>query len=460
MDAILRRILRFGLRTLFLMVFFALAYGASVALIRMSPAQADVEVQEGTEERTVENLLKEGKAPARCVNIVVQRGGGAPRRDVLVSDRTLPQLSPLLNVFGSLAARQWLGWGILLGVPLLLVPLFWGRVFCWRICPMGFLAELAGKLNPWGRTWIRRVPMVNKVLALVICVTAACGYPLFIWLDPLCIFNGAVAAWKGPLTGAATLVGGLFVGILGLAVILPNVWCHRLCPLGGLQQMIMEFSHWLRKPKTGDSKDHPKGLVAKDVSRRAVLAAVPAVVAGLTVRHTLGPNGAKAIRPPSADVTRINALCARCGNCMKACPYDLIHPDMGETGIDGLLSPVLHFRSRIENWDPDEDRYCFQDCVECTKVCPTGALRPISVEEKRQMPIGRAEVMKEKCLAWSAGEYCAVCDEYCPYKAIDLVERDGVNCPVVNPDKCRGCGACEGACPGDPLAIVVRPLPI
>ena len=51
-----------------------------------------------------------------------------------------------------------------------------------------------------------------------------------------------------------------------------------------------------------------------------------------------------------------------------------------------------------------------------------------------------------------------VCDEYCPYKAI-IVEKHGeVMCPIVDPAKCRGCAACESACPGEPIAITVQPL--
>ncbi|MGN0846744.1 MAG: 4Fe-4S dicluster domain-containing protein [Kiritimatiellia bacterium] len=402
-------------------------------------------------------VRRHGLRAAAVVVCALLALGLAPEGWRAAGAAALPRLSPILNLFGALAARQVVGWSVLLGVPLLVVAFFWGRVFCWRVCPMGFLAELAGRLNPWGRTWLRKVPALNKALALVICVTAACGYPLLIWLDPLCIFNGFFAAWRGPLTLASASIGALFALVLALAATIPNVWCHKVCPLGGVQQIVMEFARWLKSPKGGEA---PKGLVAGEVSRRAALAAVPAVVAGVTARRVFGPRGAQALRPPSADVARINALCARCGNCMRACPYGLIHPDLGETGIDGLLSPVIHFRSKIPNWDPDEDRYCFQDCVACTQVCPTGALRPITVEEKHRLPIGRAVVLKEKCLAWAKGEYCAVCDEYCPYKAIKLEKRGEVNCPVVDPDLCRGCGACEGACPGDPVAIVVRPLPL
>ena len=92
----------------------------------------------------------------------------------------LPRISPILSLFGALAARAWLGWLMLLGIPLLVLSFFKGRFFCWHLCPMGFLSETAGRLNPWGKGLVKRVPPINKVVALVIAVTAACGYPLLI----------------------------------------------------------------------------------------------------------------------------------------------------------------------------------------------------------------------------------------------------------------------------------------
>ncbi len=370
----------------------------------------------------------------------------------------LPRLSPILSLLGALGAREWAGWSVLLGVPLLVLSFFRGRVFCWRFCPMGFLAELASKLNPRGRGAVRRVPAFNKAIALVIAATAACGYPLFIWLDPLCIFNGFFAAWREPLAWTSATTGAGFVVVLLLSVAVPNVWCHRLCPLGGVQQAVMDLAQRLRGPKAGAEEAKP-GMAATQVARRTVLAAVPAVVAGLTAKRTMGPNGARAVRPPTADPARINALCARCGNCMKACPYGLIHPDLGATGIDGLLTPVLRLRSQ----DPDQEQFCSQSCTACTQVCPTGALRPLAEKLKEQgrfAPIGVAVVRKDLCVAWAENKDCATCDEYCPYQAVKLVKHGDVNCPVVDTDKCRGCGACESNCPAEPIAITVKPLPV
>ena len=369
----------------------------------------------------------------------------------------LPRLSPLLNLFGAVAARQWVGWSLFLGFPLLVLAFFKGRVFCWRMCPMGFLAELAGKLNPWGKGLVRRVPAVNRALALVIVVAAVCGYPLAIWLDPLCIFNGFFAAWRLPLVWAsgATAIG--FVVLLALSLLVPNIWCHRLCPLGGLQEAVMDAGNRWRARRAAKAGEVAPKVLSGAVARRTLLAGLPAAVASVAVGRTLGGKAAGGIRPPGADLTRFNALCARCGNCMTACPYQLIHPDFGETGIEGLFSPVLHLRSACGHPD-DMDSYCFHDCVKCSQVCPTGALRPLDVLTKHATPIGLAVIDRTKCLAWAKNETCAVCDEYCPYKAVKIEIKGEVSYPSIIADKCRGCGACEAGCPADPIAVRVRPL--
>lgn len=378
----------------------------------------------------------------------------------------LPRLSPLLNIFGALAARQWVGWTILLGVPLAVFAFFKGRTFCWRMCPMGFLAELAGKLNPWGKKNVQHVPAINKVLALLIVVSAAFGYPLAIWLDPLCIFNGFFAVWRQPLAWTAGVTGIGFVAILLASICVPNIWCHKLCPLGGLQQAIMEFANRLKARKAAQGKETAPKVMSGAMARRTLLAAVPVAAAALVTKKAVGANAAGGIRPPGADLLRFNSLCARCGNCMTACPFHLIHPDFGETGIDGLFSPVIHLRG-ASGCPDDMSDYCSQECAKCTQVCPTGALKPLTLLQKHAVPIGLAEIDRTKCIAWKSSKLpkddegrsdCAVCDEYCPYKAVALESHNGVNCPVVVADKCRGCGACEAGCPGEGLAIRVRPL--
>ena len=358
----------------------------------------------------------------------------------------LPRLSPLLNVGGALGAWRSVGRGLLLGLPLLILPFFKGRFFCWWICPMGFAAETVSRISP-SKIRLAKIPWIGKGLALLIVASACVGYPLLIWLDPLCMFNGFFAAWRQPLTWASAALSAGFLSVLVVSLVFPNVWCHRLCPLGGLQEWLMQVARAFR----GGAKGAAAGTESPAVGRRAFMGFVASGAAGLAGRTFLGTEKPPVIRPPSAAKASFNALCARCGNCMKACPYGLIVPDLGESGVDGLLTPVIKFRSQ----SPKQEKFCFQECVACTSVCPTGALQALPVEVKKQTPIGKAKVDKKKCIAWEKKEFCVVCQEYCPYQAVNEEERNGVQCPVIDEAKCRGCGACESQCPALPIAITI-----
>ena len=113
------------------------------------------------------------------------------------------------------------------------------------------------------------------------------------------------------------------------------------------------------------------------------------------------------------------------------------------------LTPTLRF----------DDDYCREDCVRCGEVCPSGALVPLALEEKRQVKLGRPRVDLELCLLADDRE-CAVCRNRCPYGAIRHVfdEKNYMLSPQVNLDLCNGCGACETFCPVSPIkAIRVEP---
>jgi ferredoxin-type protein NapF len=156
---------------------------------------------------------------------------------------------------------------------------------------------------------------------------------------------------------------------------------------------------------------------------------------------------AKPIRPPGAiDERRFTGVCVRCGNCVRACPAGIIRPDLGRLGIGGFLSPVVSF----------ENNYCLEDCRRCTEVCPSGAVRRLSLEEKRKTAMGVAWVNMSLCLL-SENQECNVCASHCPYEAITIAfnEKHYTSTPQIAREKCPGCGACEVACPTRPKAIRV-----
>ena len=354
-------------------------------------------------------------------------------------------LSPVLGWLGALAARVATPW-LLLAVPVLAIATFRSRWFCRYLCPTGFAAEFAGRLNPRARGRFARWPNVGRVLLAILAGAAACGVPLFIWLDPLALFNGFVAAWRVPVAWSSFALAAGFPLILLLSAFAPNAWCQKVCPLGAAQDLMAR----LRRTAARRKKAAPEKSFGLDLSRREFLGAAAGGAAALALRRTAAGKHPP-IRPPGArPEDQFAGLCARCGACLRVCPYGILKPDLGAGGVAGLLAPAIDYSKA----------HCFEYCNECTKVCPTGAIERLALEAKRNRAIGLAEIDRNKCIAWHDRQYCMVCHEFCPYLAIDSVAQDGVECPTVKPDMCRGCGACQVNCPALPdKAIVVKSIP-
>lgn len=353
-----------------------------------------------------------------------------------------PQLSPLLSWGGALAART-VGWLAVLGLPVVLFAFWRGRWFCRHVCPTGLLAEWAGLLRPGRPRLPARFPHLGRPFALMALGGACAGYVWFLWMDPLALFQGFLSAWRAPFAWAHTVPAVGFLLVLALSVMRPHLWCHRLCPLGGLQDILAFVRHG-----TGAARrsPEPSAYAYGRMGRRAFMALAAGGVAAAAARSVTKRAVPGVVRPPGAvPEDCFTALCARCGNCMSACPYDILQPDVGGSGVLGFLTPVADFT----------ERYCSEWCRDCTAVCPTGALQPLSLEVKQERPMGRAVIDHEHCIAWTDGEHCMVCQEFCPYLAVESVESNGVPCPVVDEDACRGCGACESQCPARPVRAII-----
>ena len=158
------------------------------------------------------------------------------------------------------------------------------------------------------------------------------------------------------------------------------------------------------------------------------------------------------IRPPGAlPENDFLAKCLRCGECMKACPTNTLQPILFEAGFSAAFSPtVMPLRGACEPL-----------CNVCGRVCPSGALRPVPLEDKVHVKLGTARVLRHKCLAWEHGKQCLVCDETCPFDAIEFrrVPEVPVAVPFVIEERCAGCGFCEHHCPvSNQRAIVIEPM--
>ena len=191
------------------------------------------------------------------------------------------------------------------------------------------------------------------------------------------------------------------------------------------------------------------------LSATAVLAATSVVKAqekkvdgGLAVIEDKKiPVRATPIVPPGAWSARHFAQhCTACQLCVSACPNNVLRPS---TDLQKLMQPEMSY----------ERGYCRPECTRCSDVCPAGAIRPIAIEEKSSTRIGHAVWIRKNCIPLTDGEECGNCARHCPSGAILMVPSDSedvnsVRIPVVNAERCIGCGACENLCPARPFSAI------
>jgi polyferredoxin len=272
------------------------------------------------------------------------------------------------------------------------------------------------------------------------------------------------------------LIGSIFLLIVFFNLKIPRFYCRFICPLGALLGVLSRYSVW----RMGKSRNNcplrchpcetncegacqPSGeirnsecvlclncyedcasdllvyqvspsasgeIVSPDVSRRAF---VVSLLSGMAIIPAIRINGnlvsnwdPKLIRPPGAlGEKAFLRRCIKCGQCMRICPTNVIHPDVFKSGLEGLWTPVLDFRIGTSG--------CQVNCIACGNICPTAAIRPISQDERRgvnafsdkgPIKIGTAFVDRGRCLPWAMDKPCIVCQENCPVSPKAIFTRE------------------------------------
>ncbi len=277
------------------------------------------------------------------------------------------------------------------------------RFWCRYLCPLG---AFLGLISRWNVVKLKIDPQkcTECNLCTIHCQTQAHPFPEEEWKSPECIYC---------------------------------LTCSAICPTSAVCFPI---------------KSTPEKISRVDLSRRKLI--FTSILGLLAVPFfRLSPSAKRAspllIRPPGALPEKMFLQkCIKCGECMKACPTNALQPALTEAGPEGIWTPVL----------VPKIGYCEYFCSLCSQVCPTGAIRELTIEEKTQLKIGLAWVDKNRCIPYDLGTPCIVCEEHCPTspKAIKLVKievklPDGniktPVAPVIDTDLCIGCGICETKCP-------------
>lgn len=209
--------------------------------------------------------------------------------------------------------------------------------------------------------------------------------------------------------------------------------------------------------KSGDMKP----AATADTSRRQFLgvSATVAVAATVKAQEKTVDGGLAAIAdkkipvrktrivPPGArSISNLTSHCSACQLCVSVCPNGVLRPS-------GDLLTLMQPESSYERG------YCRPECTKCSDVCPAGAILPIDAVDKSSIQIGHAVWVKENCIPLTDGVECGNCARHCPVGAITMVPSDPSDdssrkIPVVNTERCIGCGACENLCPSRPFSAI------
>ena len=153
----------------------------------------------------------------------------------------------------------------------------------------------------------------------------------------------------------------------------------------------------------------------------------------------------------SGGIDEFLSRCTACGLCVASCKGNVLQPSISQWGLRGFMVPYMD----------NSAGYCRDDCHNCTKVCPSGAISFLTKKQKLQIKIGLSEIDYGKCLVTSQGKECTVCIDACPQKAIEWRPRGNSSrpkFPKVRKGLCIGCGKCAYLCPTAPKAISIRPF--
>lgn len=287
-----------------------------------------------------------------------------------------------------------------------------GRIFCNLLCPAGALLGLISRFS------IYKI-IVNKNSC------NNCGA-----CERMCKAN-CIDSEKQKIEFAACI--GCFN-------------CISACPTGGViyTHNIQKISISRKERFNFSRRNFLNGIITPIVSM--TVSQIAALDSTVTKTSGYFESKRNPISPPgSQSIDRYTNLCTACHLCVSACPAQVLYPSLFQYGVVGIFQPLMNYSAS----------YCNYECTVCGEICPTGAIIPLSPEQKKLVQIGKANFFRDDCVVVANKKDCAACSEHCPTKAVYMVPYEGkLKIPELNNDICVGCGACEHACPTTPRKAI------
>ena len=374
-----------------------------------------------------------------------------------------------------------LGTGMILLIVVLVLTLIFGRVYCSTLCPLGLYQELLTILfKPFYKK--RKIKPQKHYAAAYFLMALVFGT----------LFGGTIVCLRmiDPYSVAGNALSGAWFGlgfITALTVLVffkKRFFCTNICPVGAILGLISRFS-WL-KIRIDDEKCIKCGLCARScpcgsinfenhtvnnetcikcfkclahcqnnslyyglpktkevafnakrrqfiVSGLVLVTFGAAFKCGIELTKAVASKVKKVILPAGADNAEDFAnSCLNCNLCVKNCPMKIIKPATSDI-------PFVHLDYG--------KKYCAFNCHKCSSVCPSGAIKRLTLAEKQNTKIAAVVINEDICIQ------CGLCAMECPKQII--IKEQG-EYPIIQFDKCIGCGKCASVCPVK--AIAVEPI--
>jgi ferredoxin len=383
----------------------------------------------------------------------------------------------------------------------------WPRATAVVVCAAGLVAGSAvplGILDPYS--------IFGKI-------TAATLRPALGWGNHLVSTTGVFnpvdvspVAW-----GTFGVAAGLLALVVVAAVMRGRLWCNSVCPVGAVLGLISKHARY--RLQIADSAcvgcsmcervcpaqcidfrehriDHSRCVMCLDcvtsckrsgitlktsgnmaspecradeapvsgknhfpsIGRRSFLASAVAIPTSALAQskdnsNQLTQRNKRSVLPPGAEsLAHFQSRCTACHLCVANCPDQVLRPAVTEHGLAGFLQPYQDFTVA----------FCSYNCSNCSQICPTGAIQPLTVENRRAVRTGKVRFFEDRCVVKTKGTSCGACNEHCPTQAVRMVPwKNNLTIPEIDPELCVGCGGCEFICPVRPdKAIIVEGLPV